>query len=292
MIFHDFSLSETGTDIPIHDVTLEQFQYAGNIQSPHGNPISVLGKAGERPIDDHPRNRSRSVGGNFEAGAIQIQDRIKHTVDFKDRGFKPNTRGHVIQDSLATLEELLTTVPEAVGFNIEISKCDTHVPAPVDLTDQSLVNCLVEYPRLHEAQAAGMATIAIEMNTFIDTILDKIHQFGGDRRIIMSSFTPDVCIMLSLKQQAYPVMFITNAGKVPMSDMEVRAASLQVAVHFAKRWKLAGVVFACETLLLCPRLAHYVNKAGLLCGSYGTLNNVPSNAKVRLADPPSPLIFA
>lgn len=142
---------------------------------------------------------------------------------------------------------------------------------------------LIEYPRLHEAQGAGVATIAMEMNTFIDTILDKIHHFGGKRRIILSSFTPDVCILLSLKQRAYPVMFITNAGKVPMSDMEVRAASLQVAVHFARRWNLAGIVFACETLLLCPRLVQFVKNSGLLCASYGPSNNIPSDVKVNFS---------
>lgn len=73
-------------------------------------------------MSNRSRHRSRSVGGNFEAGAIQIQDRMKHTVDFKDKGFKPNTRGSFIQDSLATLEELLTAVPEKLGFDIEISE--------------------------------------------------------------------------------------------------------------------------------------------------------------------------
>lgn len=130
VIYHDFSLSETGTDVPIHDVTLEQFMYAGNIQSPHGNPISVLGKVGNLPKGNRGRYRSRSVGRNFEAGAIQVQNRMKHTVDFKDKGFKPNTRGNFIQDSLATLEELLTVVPEKVGFNIEISECIINICVP------------------------------------------------------------------------------------------------------------------------------------------------------------------
>lgn len=143
-----------------------------------------------------------------------------------------------------------------------------------------LLTLLTEYPRLHEADSAGIASIAIEMNTFIDAILDRVHRFGKKRNIILSSFTPDVCILLSMKQRAYPVLFITNAGKVPMTDMEVRAASLQIAVQFANRWKLAGVVFACETLLLCPRLVRFVKNKGLLCASYGVLNNIPANAKV------------
>jgi glycerophosphodiester phosphodiesterase len=45
----------------------------------------------------------------------QIRDRLKHTVDFLNKGFKPNTRSDCIQDSFATLEEVLTKLPESVG---------------------------------------------------------------------------------------------------------------------------------------------------------------------------------
>lgn len=121
VIFHDFSLSESGTDAPVHDLTLAQFMYASKIQSPHGNPLSVLGPGLSRDEPGRKRKRSRSVGGHFEAGAIQIRDRMKHTADFKNKGFKPNTRGDFIQDSFATLKELLSQVPEHVGFDIEIS---------------------------------------------------------------------------------------------------------------------------------------------------------------------------
>ena len=128
-----------------------------------------------------------------------------------------------------------------------------------------------------------MAPVAIELNTFIDTALDKIYRFGNDRTIILSSFTPEVCMLLAIKQQAYPVMFITNAGKLPMADAELRAGSLQVAVRFAKHWNLSGVVFASETLILCPRLIKYVKRSGLVCASYGLLNNIPENAKVSFS---------
>jgi glycerophosphodiester phosphodiesterase len=46
---------------------------------------------------------------------------MKHTVDFKNKGFKPNTRGHSVQDSFTTLKELLAELPDAISFNIEIS---------------------------------------------------------------------------------------------------------------------------------------------------------------------------
>ena len=65
-----------------------------------------------------------------------------------------------------------------------------------------------------------------------------------------------------------------------MIDMEVRAANVQVAVKFAQRWKLAGIVFACEPLLLSPRFVGFVKSRGLVCATYGVLNNNPGKVKV------------
>lgn len=64
-----------------------------------------------------------------------------------------------------------------------------------------------------------------------------------------------------------------------MVDMERRAASVQVAVRFAQRWNLAGVVFSCEALLLAPRMVGYLKNRGLVCASYGMPNNVPENVR-------------
>lgn len=56
-----------------------------------------------------------------ERGAKDVQDRMKYTVDFINKGFKPNTRGEFIQDSFATLEELLIELPKSIKFDVEIS---------------------------------------------------------------------------------------------------------------------------------------------------------------------------
>ncbi|GLA28774.1 hypothetical protein AnigIFM63326_006365 [Aspergillus niger] len=251
--YHDFSLSESGTDIPVHDVTLDQFLHASKIQSSMGHPTSILGNR-----HYHRNRRSRSLTRDYDHGAQQMQERMRHTVDYMNKGFKPNTRGHIVQDSFATIEELLIQLPENLGFNVEI-----------------------KYPRLHEATEAGVAPVAIEINTFVDKILEKIFTLSHSRNIILSSFTPEICILLAHKQQTYPVMYITNAGKAPVLDREKRAGSLQAAVRFARQWGLDGIVLASETLIICPRLIGYVQRSGLLCGSYGPLNNVPENAQLQ-----------
>ena len=124
--YHDFSLSESGTDVPVHDLTLDQYMYASNVQSPHANPLSLLGRAGLQ--DPAGRQRSRSLGQHFEAGAAQIQDRMKHTVAFKMKGFNANTRGSFIQDSFATLKQILAQLPQGIGCDIEISEFPLPMP--------------------------------------------------------------------------------------------------------------------------------------------------------------------
>ena len=93
--------------------------YANNIQSPRGRPISVLGRPTSGDRQGYPR--ASSLTRDQGSGAAEIHARMKHTVDYKSKGFKPNTRGDFIQGSFATLEELLTEVPVSIGFNAEIS---------------------------------------------------------------------------------------------------------------------------------------------------------------------------
>lgn len=198
---------------------------------------------------------------------------MRYTVDFKNLGFKPNTRGDFVQGSFPTLEELFAKLPDTVHFNIEISMVQPPKTHPRS-------NIWKEYPRVHETADAGVASTAIEINKFVDKILERIFQASGNRTVILSSFTPEICILLSIKQQTYPVMVVTNAGKLPITDKDVRASSLQNAIRPSKRWNLAGIVFASEPLILCPRLVGYVQGSGLIGGSYGPLNNRTENAKV------------
>ncbi len=50
-----------------------------------------------------------------------MSERMKHTRDFKNKGFKGNSRGNFIQAPFTTLEEMFKKLPETIGFNIEMS---------------------------------------------------------------------------------------------------------------------------------------------------------------------------
>ncbi|KAI1323331.1 Glycerophosphoryl diester phosphodiesterase family-domain-containing protein [Xylariaceae sp. FL0255] len=242
VIYHNFSLSESGTDIPIYDLTLDQFRHTSSSQQPR----KVI------------RPRSRSLDVSEDPYLLHMSDRLANTTYFKSNGFISNTRGTFIQEPLATLKELFHKLPEHIGFNIEL-----------------------KYQRLHEAKNANVAPVALDLNVYVDTILEHVHQSAGKRPIILSSFTPEVCILLSLKQKAYPVMLITNAGKLPSIDLERRAASLQAALRFARLWSLTGLVLACEPFISCPRFVKFVKQSGLVCASYGLRNSVPDDVRIQ-----------
>ncbi|KAF4556457.1 Glycerophosphocholine phosphodiesterase GDE1-like protein [Elsinoe fawcettii] len=254
VIYHDFLVSETGIDAPVHTLTLEQFLHANegstSRQSRPASPTTVNGD--ENGGRKGRTQRSYSLGASEEDQRVNMDDRMKHTRDYKQKGFKANSRGNFIQAPFATLEDMFKKLPEGVGFNIEM-----------------------KYPMLFESEEQEMDTYAVELNSFVDTVLTKVYELGKGRNIIFSSFHPDICLLLSFKQPSIPVLFLTDAGTAPVGD--IRASSLQEAIRFASRWNLLGIVSAATPLVMCPRLVKVVRQSGLLCFSYGTLNNDPKN---------------
>lgn len=263
VIYHDFLVSETGIDAPVHTLTLEQFLHVNDIRTPRQSrpaspvPFESPKIASLKNSDSRAwRLRSMSVGGG-DAETIDMEERMKHTRDFKKKGFKGNTRGNHIQAPFATLEEMFHKLPTNVGFNIEM-----------------------KYPMLSESEDEEMDTYAVELNSFVDTVLTKVYDLGKGRNIIFSSFNPDICLLLSFKQPSIPVLFLTDSGTAPVGD--IRATSLQEAVRFASRWNLLGVVSAAEPFVAAPRLVRVVKESGLVCVSYGSLNNDPEKVKLQV----------
>ncbi|QSZ36134.1 hypothetical protein DSL72_007259 [Monilinia vaccinii-corymbosi] len=250
VIYHDFLVSETGIDAPVHTLTLEQFLHVNETTSRSTRPPS--------PPKDSPRvqsikrgmDRQRSLSLGQEMFENDMAERMKHTRDFKQKGYKGNTRGNFIQAPFTTLEEMFRELPQNVGFNVEM-----------------------KYPMLHETEEQEMDTYAVELNSFCDTVLTKVYDMKQKRKVIFSSFNPDICLLLSFKQPSIPILFLTDAGTSPVGD--IRASSLQEAIRFASRWNLLGVVSAAEPLCNSPRLVKVVKNSGLVCVSYGVLNNDP-----------------
>lgn len=261
VIYHDFLVSETGIDAPVHTLTLDQFLHVKNTRTPKTSRPSSPSRY-ENPAlqnlknGDKARGRSMSVGAG-QADNSEMEERMKHTRDFKKKGFKGNSYGHHVQAPFATLEQLFKEVPARVGFNIEM-----------------------KYPMLSESQDEDMDWYAVELNSFVDTVLAKVYDLGEGRNIMFSSFNPDICLLLAYKQPNIPVLFLTDAGSSPVAD--IRASSLQEAIRFAARWNLLGIVSTCDPFVIAPRLIRVVKESGLVCISYGVQNN--QNDKVRLQE--------
>ncbi|EIF45192.1 glycerophosphodiester phosphodiesterase gde1 [Brettanomyces bruxellensis AWRI1499] len=133
---------------------------------------------------------------------------------------------------------------------------------------------------LDESQIEDIGQVGPDMNHFVDTILRTVFENKGKRNVVFSSFHPDICTMLSLKQPSIPILFLTDSGCSPVAD--VRSSSLQNAIRFARKWNLLGIVTNAKPIVKCPRLASVIKASGLVCVTYGSENNDPTNVKLEM----------
>ncbi|KAL8715009.1 MAG: hypothetical protein Q9220_000966 [cf. Caloplaca sp. 1 TL-2023] len=260
VIFHDFLVMEAGGDTPLYTLRLNQFQHLSDAQVPKCDlPSMAETRYTERSARSDGfrlRLRSKSLGAYDESRHLDLADRMRLTESAMAGDHKGNLRGGSIQGVFPTLENMFTDLPETTAFNVEM-----------------------KYPMLWEAEDRNMDLFAPEINAYVDIVLSTIDRLAGKRSITFSSFSPEVCILLTLKQQDYPVLFLSKAGSVPVGD--VRCSGLQQSIRFAKAWNLAGIVILSDPLVMCPRLIKYAKDAGLKVCSYGPLNNSPECAKVQ-----------
>ncbi|KAI1771907.1 Glycerophosphoryl diester phosphodiesterase family-domain-containing protein [Hypoxylon cercidicola] len=258
VIYHDFLVSETGIDAPMHAITYEQFMVPSTMQDstarPPGTSDSLLRTADTTKI----RRPRASSEGKPRPDNVDVIARLKSTFNFHQFGFKGNVGGECIHGPFITLQQLLVQIDPSVCLDIEL-----------------------KYPMLFEARDFNMDTSIMELNLYLDTILAVVYRHGGSRPIFFSSFSPELCILLATKQQIYPVLFLTESGYIPTRD--IRAISFQEAVRFAKKWNLKGVVIRSQPLVASPMLVGLVKSSGLVCASWGDLNNDTRCAKVLLS---------
>ena len=241
VVYHDFLLSETGTDARMHDLSFEQFEYISRAQDPQA-------KKGKRSL---------SLGATDHQHLDALAERMAHTTFNKINGFKANTRGQFIHEKPSCLDDIFRAVPKDVPLNIEL-----------------------KYPMLFECDEWDMELTALRADLFVTVVLDKIYEHMEGRTIVLSSFSPEICIALSTKQRTLPVFFLS---KTSAPRGELRTESIQQAVHFARSWGLPGIVTECTPLVKCPRLIPYVKSAGLAIASFGVGNSEAESAKASIS---------
>ncbi|CAG2065045.1 unnamed protein product [Timema podura] len=113
-----------------------------------------------------------------------------------------------------------------------------------------------------------------DLNMYLDTVLKVVLRHAGTRKIVFSCFHPDVCTMIRLKQNKYPVMFLTQGvtDKYPPYQ-DPRAQSIPMAVHHAKATDILGINVHTEDILRDPSQVKLVLDSGLILFCWGDDNN-------------------
>ncbi|KAK4227795.1 hypothetical protein QBC38DRAFT_183836 [Podospora fimiseda] len=144
---------------------------------------------------------------------------------------------------------------------------DQTAPQSFALSTQDLVTRLLKSPTTVPFVIELKNELAIDMDcsAFLDCILQTVYRFGSKRTIVFTSFNPALCTALAVKQDTYPIFFLIDIPTTNKSvPGDVRSASLQNAMHFARPFGIAGVVAACDPFVLSSTLLAKVNERGLV----------------------------
>ena len=109
---------------------------------------------------------------------------------------------------------------------------------------------------------------------YLDIILKVVLEYGGDRKIVFSSFNPDICLMIRLKQNKYPVVFLTQGitAKYPTYH-DPRCQTIAMAMRHAINSDILGINVHTEDILRDPTQVKIVKDAGLIIFCWGDDNN-------------------
>lgn len=151
-----------------------------------------------------------------------------------------------ISESFPSFERVLCEVPPDMGFNVELKFSELRIGSEGTIVNRGLL---------------------------VDRVLDVLSKVGGARKIVFSSFDPDLCLICKLKQKRYPVFFLTEGAHVV--DDDPRQNSLEAAIVWAKRCGLDGIVADVASFVQRPEMVKAVHAAKLAFVSYGKLNNDP-----------------
>ncbi|SPP79069.1 glycerophosphocholine phosphodiesterase GPCPD1 [Drosophila guanche] len=186
--------------------------------------------------------------------------KVYHTAE----GLSRETRSFHNDDMLEhqpfpQLSDVLDALDVHVGFNIEIKWSQ----------------------RLQDGRMEEEFEHVVDRNLYIDCILDVVLRKGGNRRIVLSCFDPDICTMLRFKQNRYPVMFLTLGRTTKYKQyMDPRGNSMELAVWHAVAMQLLGIVAHTEDLLRDPSQVNLAKERGLVLFCWGDDNNSQDTIKL------------
>lgn len=159
---------------------------------------------------------------------------------------------HEDSQPFPTFKQVLDAVDLHVGFNVEIKWNLQRKDGSQELHSQ------------------------MEVNLYLDTILKVLMENAGKRRIVISCFNPDICTMVRLKQNKYPVLFLTQGQSKKFPPyLDPRTASIPMAIYFARSAGILGIDVHTEDLLEDQSAVRQCKDANLIMFSWGEDNNDP-----------------
>ncbi|XP_041368483.1 putative glycerophosphocholine phosphodiesterase GPCPD1 homolog 2 isoform X2 [Gigantopelta aegis] len=137
-----------------------------------------------------------------------------------------------------------------------------HVDSRLDF------NLEVKHPLIGESVETDQEHY-FDHNLQVDKILETVFEHAGSRQIVFSSFDADTCIMLQLKQNFYPVLFLSNGPTSHKTYTDFRAKTFQAAISFAVSEGILGVDFEAEGVLQDMSVIKKSHNAGLIVFIWG-----------------------
>ncbi|KZS21732.1 Glycerophosphocholine phosphodiesterase GPCPD1 [Daphnia magna] len=206
----------------------------------------------------------------------------------KDEGSNGNTEGHVDMLHLPIKELTLAQLQKLkiyhVKENTRVPKLndddfDDHQPFPTlqraleHLDPHVGFNIEIKWT-MQLKDGSFELNNPFELNLYLDTILKPVLQYGGTRKIIFSCFHPDICTMLRMKQNKYPVMFLTQGITAKFDDYhDPRTHNIPMGVHFVSTIGILGLCVHSEDILRDPTQVALVQSRGLILFCWGEDNN-------------------
>ncbi|PAA72563.1 hypothetical protein BOX15_Mlig000303g1 [Macrostomum lignano] len=122
-----------------------------------------------------------------------------------------------------------------------------------------------------------------ERNRYVNRILKDVIECGGRRRIVLCTFDADCCTMVQLKQNRYPVLFLTQGRSEAYPPYEdPRCNSTLASMRHALSLGVLGLSASFEELLKEESLVARVQNAGLVLFVWGDgLNDANVKARFR-----------
>lgn len=149
-----------------------------------------------------------------------------------------------------TLARCFEAVSDHVGFNVE-----------------------VKYP-MEMLNGAFEEINFFDRNKYVDILLRCVFENAKSRRIIFSSFDPDTCILLRLKQNKYPVLFLTSGEALHAGDyIDPRSQNASMAINFVTFADLLGIDIDSAFVLKEPSFIEQIKKTGQVLFCWGESNN-------------------